>query len=140
VKSIDHIRIVPLINGDRSQLDYMKKFSMDKKVRLLPRCYNEQGEWTATTNEIVKWFDELGIDWRPKATKKHPLNEIQKAINESYPRPVYENGNSTTKIRKRKGCADDDGVTVNNHMYTRLEIESTSSTRKRPHIELEQFI
>jgi hypothetical protein len=100
VKSIDHIRIVPLIDGDRSKLNYLKKFSMDPKVRILPRCYNRDGEWIATTNDIVKWFDELGIEWRPKATKKHPLNEHQKAINENYPIPSPD---ICTSYRKRKG-------------------------------------
>jgi len=99
VNSIDNIRIVPLINGDRSKLDYMRKFSMDPRVRLLQRCYNERGEWVATTNDIVKWFDELGIEWRPKSTKKHPLNDSQIAINERYPRPSAVNGNKEGKKR-----------------------------------------
>jgi len=102
VKSIDHIRIVPMIDGDRTKLDFMKKFSMDPKVRLLPRCYNEKGEWVATTDDIVKWFDELGNDWRPKATRKHPLNDTQISINERYPRPHNERGNVLSS-RKRSG-------------------------------------
>jgi len=118
VKSINHIRIVPMIDGDRSKLDFMKKFRMDPKVRLLPRCYNEHGEWTATTNDIVKWFDELGIDWRPKATKQHPLNEIQKAINEQYPRlPTANSGDSN---RKRRGRSYNDEDHLSKKQRTRL--------------------
>jgi len=103
VKSIEHIRIVPLIDGDRSKLEFMKKFSMDAKVRLLPRCYNERGEWVASTDDIVKWFDELGIDWRPTATKKHPLNDVQISINERYPRPSKELVNGFNSRKRRSG-------------------------------------
>jgi len=134
VKSIDHIRIVPLIDGDRSKLDFMKKFSMDPKVRLLPRCYNEKGEWIATTNDIVKWFDELGIDWRPKATKRHPLNEVQKAINEQYPRLRLEHGFGSN--RKRKLSSYDDGGYLNKQQFTRVGMDS----RKRSHIDMQQSI
>ena len=49
VKSIEHFRIVPLIDGDRLKLEYMKNFSMDPNLKILPMCYNENGEWTATT-------------------------------------------------------------------------------------------
>ena len=85
VKSIDHFRIIPMIGGDRSKLDYMKKFSMDAKLHILPLCYNEHGEWVATTDDIVKWFDEYGIPWRPKATKKRPFTAKEVDILRRYP-------------------------------------------------------
>jgi len=122
VNSIDNIRIVPLINGDRSKLDYMRKFSMDPKVRLLPRCYNERGEWIATTNDIVKWFDEYGIEWRPKPTLKHPLNDFQKGINESYPR--LSSPSRTTTCKKR--------INDNNVLTPQKKLRCTSSGEKSP--------
>jgi hypothetical protein len=63
----------------------MKKFSMDAKVRLLPRCYDETGKWTATTNDIIKWFDELGIAWRPKAKRGNPLSAYAMEVLRNYP-------------------------------------------------------
>jgi len=90
VKSIDHFRLVPFLNGDISTIDYMKKLSMDPKVRILPRCYNDAGEWTATTDDIVRWFDEFGVQWRPKATKKHPLKLQEIDILRNYPNFVEE--------------------------------------------------
>ena len=90
VKLIDHFRLVPFLNGDKSTISYMKKFSMDPKVRILPRCYNDAGEWTATTDDIVRWFDEFGVAWRPKATRKHPLKPHEIEILRRYPDLVEE--------------------------------------------------
>ena len=86
VKSIEHFRIVPLIDGDRSKLEYMKNFSMDPKLRILPMCYNENGEWTATTEDIIRWFDDHEIIWRPKGTNKHPLTQRELEILRLYPK------------------------------------------------------
>jgi len=101
---------------------------MDPKVRLLPRCYNERGEWTATTNDIVKWFDELGIEWRPKATRKHPLNDLQIAINERFPRP----GNLVDSDRKRKECFSDDG----SYASKKRRFTRNDSNRKRCQLDI----
>ena len=133
VKSIDHIRIVPMINGDRSKLNYLRKFSMDPKVRILPRCYNEHGQWIASTDDIIHWFDEFGIQWRPKATVKHPLNEFQKEINSRYPLFIQNKnnvcnsqavvGDKVVKTPKRKTDSSIHGS--NSHSRrSRLEIES----------------
>jgi hypothetical protein len=86
VKSIDHFRIVPMIDGDRLKLGYMKNFSMDPKLRILPMCYNENGDWIATPEDIIRWFDENDIPWRPKATNKHPLTERELDILRQYPK------------------------------------------------------
>ena len=86
VKSIDHFRIVPLIDGDRLKLGYMKSFSMDQKLRILPNCYNENGDWIATTEDIIRLFDDHDIPWRPKGTKKHPLTERELDVLRQYPK------------------------------------------------------
>ena len=86
VKSIEHFRIVPLIDGDRLKLEYMKNFSMDPKLRILPMCYDENGEWTATTEDIIRWFDDHEIVWRPKGTNKHPLTQRELEILRLYPK------------------------------------------------------
>jgi hypothetical protein len=86
VMSIDHFRFVPFLNNDRSSIEYMKKFTMDAKVRLLPRCYDETGKWTATTDDIIKWFDELGITWRPKAKRGNPLSAYAMEVLRNYPK------------------------------------------------------
>jgi len=92
VKSIDHFRIVPMIDGDRLKLSYMKNFSMDSKLRILPMCYNENGDWIATSEDIIRWFDENDIPWRPKATNKHPLTEREQDILRQYPKmPSIDN-------------------------------------------------
>jgi len=86
VMSLDHFRFVPFLNNDRSSIEYMKKFTMDAKVRLLPRCYDETGKWTATTDDIIRWFDELGIAWRPKAKRGNPLSAYAMEVLRNYPK------------------------------------------------------
>jgi hypothetical protein len=100
VKSIDHFRFVPFLTDDRAAISYMKKFSMDPKVRILPRCYNEAGEWTATTNDIIRWFDELGVAWRPKATRKHPLRPEELEVLRNYPN-MFEQSKREEQIREK---------------------------------------
>ena len=97
VKMLEHFRIVPLHDGDRSVLNYMLKFSMDPKVRILPQCYNENGEWIATTADIVRMFDENQIEWRPKGKKGYPLSEELLAINRKWPNQTL-NAQVTNKL------------------------------------------
>ena len=99
VKSIEHFRIIPLIDGDRSKLEYMKNFSMDPKLRILPMCYNENGEWAATTDDIIRWFDDHEIVWRPKGTNKHPLTQRELEILRLYPKlPSREDSSAVEKV------------------------------------------
>jgi hypothetical protein len=102
VMSIDHFRFVPFLNQDRSSIEYMKNFSMDAKVRLLPRCYNEDGEWTATTLDIVRWFDELGIPWRPKAKRGHPLSATDMEVLRNYPNVAKTSKQDLKKVVRQK--------------------------------------
>jgi hypothetical protein len=73
---------------------------MDPKVRILPRCYNEAGEWIATSNDIIRWFDEFGVAWRPKATRKHPLKPEELEVLRNYPN-IFEENKKEEQIREK---------------------------------------